>query len=272
MAQQRWPQQPPPPFNPSQYPSPQSRTVPPHVGIPYAFGQLPVNVNPNDPKSQHPIPGSYAGNYNRHAFNPQTQSFVPGNGAIPVPVPGPPQMHYSVSMHGPMGGLPQGPAPGPNAYGGNGFQQPALSVSPYGDSPASSYGMLRQGSNNSGPPFPQPPVQVPMAYQGPGPAPHGAISHGPASGPCAHGPRNPAPARGPNIVPFQTPPRGPAHGPPHGHKHHGQHAPTYGPKKVVVAQGPGTGTGTGTQAFSYLPNYGNPNLPQKPAAAAELRH
>ena len=41
--------------------------------IPYAFGQLPSTANPADPKSQHPIPGSF----NRHAFNPKTQSFVP---------------------------------------------------------------------------------------------------------------------------------------------------------------------------------------------------
>ena len=44
--------------------------------IPYPYGQLPSTINPQDPKSQHPIPGSF----NRHAFNPKTQSFVPGGG------------------------------------------------------------------------------------------------------------------------------------------------------------------------------------------------
>merc|ERR1712000_148580 len=53
--------------------APGIRTAQP--GIPYAFGQLPANLNPNDPKSQHPIPGSYNRN---SAFNPMTQSFVPG--------------------------------------------------------------------------------------------------------------------------------------------------------------------------------------------------
>lgn len=46
--------------------------------IPYAYGQLPSTANPADPKSQHPIPGSF----NRHAFNPKTQSFVPATGPM----------------------------------------------------------------------------------------------------------------------------------------------------------------------------------------------
>lgn len=60
---------------------------PPPGSIPYAFGQLPNTANLGDPKSQHPIPGSF----NRHAFNPQTQSFVPGNAT--------PQMQQPISLH-----------------------------------------------------------------------------------------------------------------------------------------------------------------------------
>ncbi|KAI9796530.1 MAG: hypothetical protein M1833_006094 [Piccolia ochrophora] len=43
-------------------------------GISYPFGQLPNQHHGSQSNPHHPIPGSF----NRHAFNPQTQSFVPG--------------------------------------------------------------------------------------------------------------------------------------------------------------------------------------------------
>ncbi|OTB09222.1 hypothetical protein M426DRAFT_134754 [Hypoxylon sp. CI-4A] len=114
-------------------------------GIPYAFGQLPANANPHDPKSQHPIPGSY----NRHAFNPQTQSFVPGgNGMMQVQ---PPMPQYNMSSHGsPQVGSPH------MAY--SGYSSPAP-PQPYVGGPT--YGMSRQGSNNSLPPY-HPPQHIPQ--------------------------------------------------------------------------------------------------------------
>ena len=90
-------------------------------------------MNPADPKSQHPIPGSF----NRHAFNPKTQSFVPGNSGLPISQP--------ISHHGsPLHGSPHHGSPhlSYNAYAppqqfGNGM----------------GYNMARQGSNNSLPSY-----------------------------------------------------------------------------------------------------------------------
>ncbi|RKF83223.1 putative r3h domain-containing protein [Golovinomyces cichoracearum] len=76
LLHQQWQQ--PIPSSPYQQPLPTVRAPP--ISIPYAFGQLPNTVNPADPKSQHPIPGSF----NRHAFNPKTQSFVPGGIGVPM--------------------------------------------------------------------------------------------------------------------------------------------------------------------------------------------
>jgi len=124
-------------FNQNAYPP--TRGSPPQPGIPYAYGQLPANANPNDPKSQHPIPGSY----NRQSFNPKTQSFVPGNGLLPMQpaAPGPyvgpgshhgsPQFNHS---HLNYGGYQQ-PLPPPQA---GGYAPPPVA-----------YGMARQGSNSS---------------------------------------------------------------------------------------------------------------------------
>ncbi|KAF5626469.1 R3H domain protein [Fusarium tjaetaba] len=115
-----------------------------HMGIPYAYGQLPANINPHDPKSQHPIPGSYNRN---HAFNPKTQSFVPGSGGGMAPVQ-PPQPPFTApgSHHGsPQVGSPHLAYPG-------GYQQPMSQ--PYGGG----YGMVRQGSSNSMPAYSSPRV------------------------------------------------------------------------------------------------------------------
>lgn len=143
---QNWQQ--PPAFNGQAPPSPyQGQSVPAQAqvntgyminGVPYAFGQLPVHVNPNDPKSQHPIPGSY----NRHAFNPSTKSFVPGNGMSPV------QSVLTPYNIGPAQGSPQ-------------IGRAHLSYGTYGSPSQQSYmggpgyGMSRQGSNNSLPPYHQ---------------------------------------------------------------------------------------------------------------------
>lgn len=96
--------------------------------IPYQYGQLPSTSNPSDPKSQHPIPGSF----NRHAFNPATQSFVPGNVGPPVPQTmshhGSPHMSYN------------------NSYNASQQQQQQFNN-------GTGYGMVRQGSNNSVPSY-----------------------------------------------------------------------------------------------------------------------
>ena len=85
------------PWPPTGYQAPFQPRGPMPAGqtIPYAYGQLPSTINPADPKSQHPIPGSF----NRHAFNPKTQSFVPGNNGSPMPQPlphqGSPHLQYT---------------------------------------------------------------------------------------------------------------------------------------------------------------------------------
>ncbi|KAK4122327.1 hypothetical protein N657DRAFT_657171 [Parathielavia appendiculata] len=176
-AQPAWPQQ---GFAQNAYP-PRSSPVPP-AGIPYAYGQLPANANPNDPKSQHPIPGSY----NRQVFNPKTQSFVPGNGLPMQPPAPPPAGPYGGSS--PRHGSPQFPSPH-MSYGG--FQQP-LPQPGFGPVPGP-YGMTRQGSNTSIPSYH--PVQQPVHV----PAPHGPQLM-PPSGPM-HMPNKPA---GPAGIPGQT--------------------------------------------------------------------
>ncbi|KAK0643130.1 hypothetical protein B0T16DRAFT_459307 [Cercophora newfieldiana] len=118
-------------FNQISYPP--SRTSPNPSGIPYAYGQLPANANPNDPKSQHPIPGSYT----RQPFNPKSQTFVPANGIVPMQPPNP----YGTSS--PLHGSPQFNSPH-MSY--SGFQQPLPQPVYPG---AGAYGMARQGSNNS---------------------------------------------------------------------------------------------------------------------------
>ncbi|KAL7793542.1 hypothetical protein V8C37DRAFT_99301 [Trichoderma ceciliae] len=126
-----------PGFNPAPYP-PRGHTPsgpPGQNGIPYAFGQLPANANPHDPKSQHPIPGSYNRN---HAFNPKTQSFVPGSNGMPPPMPPlqPPFTAPGSHHSSPQIGTPH------LAYGG---YPSAMPTHPY----AGGYNMARQGSNNS---------------------------------------------------------------------------------------------------------------------------
>lgn len=157
-------------------------------GFPYAFGQLPANANPHDPKSQHPIPGSYNRN---HAFNPKTQSFSPGVAMAPVHAPQPP-----FTAPGSHHSSPQIGTPPHLAYTGYQPQMPP----PYGGA----YGMARQGSNNSipsyhGPPQGTPPhvsmQQPPMPVNGRphGPSPNGQMySHLPTYGNPATLPQKPA--------------------------------------------------------------------------------
>ncbi|KAI0412251.1 hypothetical protein F5X98DRAFT_20204 [Xylaria grammica] len=147
-------------------PQPQGNTG--SMGIPYAYGQLPAHANPHDPKSQHPIPGSY----NRHAFNPKTQSFVPSNGMSPVQ---PPMGPYNMTV--PPHGSPQVGSP---HLGYTGYNSPAPSQ-PYMGGPG--YGMSRQSSNNSLPPYhtpqhiPQhPPTHLPQIPNKPGIPPQGPSS------------------------------------------------------------------------------------------------
>ncbi|PFH62725.1 hypothetical protein XA68_12153 [Ophiocordyceps unilateralis] len=95
-------------------------------------------------QSQHPIPGSYNRN---HAFNPKTQSFVPGGNGIPPVQPPQPPFTAPGSHHGsPQIGTPH------LAYGGYQTGVPP----PY----AGGYGMVRQESNTSMPPYHGPPQHV----------------------------------------------------------------------------------------------------------------
>ncbi|KAI6784428.1 R3H domain-containing protein-like protein [Emericellopsis cladophorae] len=113
--------------------------------IPYAFGQLPAHMNPHDPKSQHPIPGSYNRN---HSFNPKTQSFVPGSVGMP-PGPGPqPPFTAPTSHHG-------SPQIGSTAPA---FPYQAGPPQPYNGG----YGMVRQASNTSAPGYQT--AQMPPMY------------------------------------------------------------------------------------------------------------
>ncbi|KAL2167612.1 hypothetical protein VTG60DRAFT_1048 [Thermothelomyces hinnuleus] len=170
ISQPAWPQQ---GFNQNAYP-PRSSPVPP-AGIPYAYGQLPANANPSDPKSQHPIPGSY----NRQAFNPKTQSFVPGNG-LPLQPPPPPHVSGPYGGSNSRHGSPQFHSPHVNY---SGYQQPL--PQPGFAPPPGPYGMTRQGSNNSMPPYHA--VQQPPHVQPP--PPHGS-QHMPPGGPM-HMPNKP---------------------------------------------------------------------------------
>lgn len=182
--QHGWQQPPPPSFNQSPY---QSRATPAtHTGIPYAYGTLPANANPHDPKSQHPIPGSF----NRHAFNPKTQSFVPGNGMSPMPPPSGPYNSYMP----PQQGSPQLAPPHMNYSGYQGG--PPMGQPPYGNG---GYNMMRQGSNNSLPPYHHPPA----AMQHPPHVPHQLPPHPPAQGP-PHISNKPSMPHGPPIVHGQT--------------------------------------------------------------------
>ncbi|KAI4859384.1 hypothetical protein F4820DRAFT_167759 [Hypoxylon rubiginosum] len=170
------------------------------LGIPYAFGQLPVNANPHDPKSQHPIPGSY----NRHAFNPKTQSFVPSNSMMQVQPPIPP---YTIGTHGsPQLGSPHA------AY--SGYSSPAQPQAYVG---GPGYGMSRSGSNNSLP-----------AYHAPQHLPQHPSAHLPQVPPQMHNVQVPQMPQKPNI----PPPTGP-----------GQtftHLPTYG-NPATLPQKPPSG-------------------------------
>ncbi|KAK3360081.1 hypothetical protein B0T25DRAFT_565026 [Lasiosphaeria hispida] len=157
LTQPAWSQ---PTFSQPAYPP--TRASPTPAGIPYAYGQLPASFNPHDPKSQHPIPGSY----NRQAFNPKSQTFVPANGIVPMQPPNP----YGGSS--PHHGSPQFHSPH-MSY--NGFQQP-LPQPGYGPGPAA-YSMARQGSNNSLTQYHHPVQQPPL-----GP-PHGPQHMAPISSP-----------------------------------------------------------------------------------------
>jgi len=174
-----------PGFNQSPY---QSRAVPAQPGIPYAYGQLPANANPNDPKSQHPIPGSYVSNFSRHGFNPKTQSFVPTGGMSPMQQP-----TTLAAVPYPVAVPPPGPPVGQAQLSFAGYQQPMPQPPPFGANGAE-YGMMRQGSNGAMPPYhapqhiQQPGYQVSPATHGP---PH-PLQHMPPQNPASHIPTRPA--------------------------------------------------------------------------------
>ncbi|KAI1167752.1 hypothetical protein F5B18DRAFT_673704 [Nemania serpens] len=166
-------QTPPPVSYPSRGPQPQPQPQPQGaagpMSIPYAYGQLPAHINPHDPKSQHPIPGSY----NRHAFNPKTQSFVPGNGMSPVQ---PPMGPYNMPV--PPHGSPQIGSPHLGYAGYNSPAPPQLYMGGPG------YGMSRQSSNSSLPAYhaPQHIPQHPPAHIPQMPNKSGIPPQGPSAG------------------------------------------------------------------------------------------
>lgn len=176
----------------------------PHTVIPYAYGQLPANANPNDPKSQHPIPGSYNRN---QPFNPKTQSFTPTGGMSSVQPPQPPFTAPGSHHSSPQIGSPHLSYV---AY------QPTMSA-PYGGA----YAMARQGSSSSIPSYHMPQQGTP---------PHGSII------PVQHGlPQHlPHPMHQPSSVPTR-PPQGPSGGNPMY-----SHLPTYG-NPATLPQKPATG-------------------------------
>ncbi|KAK0635637.1 hypothetical protein B0T17DRAFT_50976 [Bombardia bombarda] len=239
MPQPAWPTAPPQPpqaFNqPAAYaPAPPPLPPPPRTvmsasGIPYPYGQLPVNANPHDPKSQHPIPGSY----NRQAFNPKTQSFVPANGMVAMQQQQQPAGPYgsSSSHHG-------SPQFNPSHMGSyNGYQQQQqqqplpLAQPGYGPGPMS-YGMTRQGSNNSMTPQYHPQQQQQQQH----PQQQQQLQQPPLG--LHHAPLQPH---------VMSPPSHHSHMPNKSAGGHQQHQHQQ-------------------QTFSHLPNYGNPaTLPQKPS-------
>lgn len=173
-------QQPPPFGSPSMpYPAP----VPTPSGgrqasIPYAYGQLPANANPHDPKSQHPIPGSYNRN---QGFNPMTQSFIPGSNVPSAPQPPftAPGSHHS----SPQIGTPH------LAYAN---YQPGVPMPPY----AGAYAMARQGSNSSIPSY-HPSQQGTPPHPATPNMPHGP--HVPLAHPPAPVPNRPPVPQGPGF-------------------------------------------------------------------------
>lgn len=173
--------------------------------VPYAYGQLPAHANPHDPKSQHPIPGSYNRN---HAFNPQTQSFIPGGNGMPMVQAPQPPFTAPGSHHGsPQIGSPH------LAYPGYQPQQQQV----YGGG----YGMVRQQSNTSVPGYHPPPQMMPAPGQHGGMPPQMALQH----------PQAPNMSQG---QPIGTPPRQqPGH---HGYNH----LPAYG-NPASLPQKPATG-------------------------------
>lgn len=134
IAAQQW-QQPTSNLYQNSYQQPRGPTGPGSQNpIPYQYGQLPNTVNPADPKNQHPIPGSF----NRHAFNPKTQIFVPGGTASPASQP----MSYQGSPH-----------QGSPHHGSPHMAQNAYTPPQQQYSNGMGYNMARQGSNNSLPSY-----------------------------------------------------------------------------------------------------------------------
>jgi hypothetical protein len=148
IAPQQWQQQQQPNMYQASYQPQRPMLGAPQNTIPYAFGQLPSTANPADPKSQHPIPGSY----NRHGFNPKTQSFVPGNSGLPVP--------QTMSHHG-------SPHHGSPHHGSPHLQYNAFTPPQQQYANGMGYNMARQGSNNSLPSYHASPHMAhrPMMHQ-----------------------------------------------------------------------------------------------------------
>ncbi|KAK4190608.1 hypothetical protein QBC35DRAFT_61557 [Podospora australis] len=201
--------QPQPGFGQSAYPPPSGSPVPGHAGIPYLYGQLPANNNPHDLKSQHPIPGSY----NRQAFNPKTQAFIPGNG------------------------IPMQAAPPPGPYGGTSSHHG--SPHPQFNSPHMSYSGYQQ-------PIPQPvPQPIPQPGYAPVLGPYGMSRQSSNTSMTQyHGVQQQQPHHGPPHVPQHMIPGGPPHIPPksNGPPGSGQtfsHLPNYG-NPATLPQKPST--------------------------------
>jgi len=76
--------------------------------VPYPYGQLPTHPGRLNYQNQHPLPGSF----NRQAFNPKTQSFIPGSGFPGNPtLPYGPQPYPTTTSSRGQGHLHPGQAP-----------------------------------------------------------------------------------------------------------------------------------------------------------------
>ncbi|CAD6505090.1 BgTH12-00588 [Blumeria graminis f. sp. triticale] len=159
------PPPPPQPWSQALYQNPYQQLGPTTRGtsnsIPYPFGQLPGTTNPADSKSQHPIPGSF----NRHAFNPKTQSFVPGSVGV--------NASQQTSHNGPPHhAAPIISSPRPSF---NTFNVPQQQFSN-----GMGYNMTRQSSNSYMPPYQVSPLMShrPLMHHGMPQVPPQGMSHG----------------------------------------------------------------------------------------------
>ncbi|KKA30932.1 hypothetical protein TD95_004645 [Thielaviopsis punctulata] len=199
-------------------------------GVPYAYGQLPNNMNPYDVKSQHPIPGSY-----NRGFNPKTQSFTPNTG-----VQAPPQGMYP-------GGPPHHASPRMDSYTPYIPSPQMAAAQPY----VASYGM------------PQPPMGVPVQMPPYMPQQQHHFPHQPMPHHGPHGHHNKAQNQKLNNNNSNSGNSGA-----NSNNNNNANANAAKPKSSADSNKspkPAASQSATAQPYGNLPHYGNPaTLPQKP--------